>query len=92
MIIRLADLAHLPLSPHQEYSAAEMEAARAHHVRRGLRYNTRTGVTSDRDGWRARFSNAVDIPSDYDAADVLQWLFRPEISNSASRVRRGFEP
>ena len=93
-IITLASLADIPTPPHATYTPAEMEAARRHHEARGLRFDNKTGTARDRDGlvsqWRD-WPNAEGWPYT-DRADLLRWEFFGTIANSASRVRRGFEP
>lgn len=91
-MIRLADLQGVQTPEHDTYSPAEMDAARDVLVRRGLRYNPATGVVRDNDGERGGYCSRSDIPAYACAADVMAGEFRSYIANSASRVRRGFNP
>lgn len=92
-IVTLASLAHLPTPKHDTYSPAQMEAARAVHVARGLRFDNATGILrDDRMGELSRFSNPADHVPAQTLEEVMRWQFRARLANSASRVARGFEP
>lgn len=90
-IYRLVDLVSIPTPAHREYSTVQMEAARAVMVARGLRFDDKTGITSNNNGWLSRPSGYVHNPHG-NAVDVLQWEFFSHIANSASRVVRGLTP
>lgn len=91
-VIHLRDTSHVPTPTHAEYSPAEMEAARAVHVARNLRFDNATGVLrDDRLGELSRLSNPADHTPHESLEDVMRWQFRACLANSCSRVRRGFD-
>lgn len=89
-VVRLADLSDIPTPAHDEYTPAEMQAARAAMLETGLRYDNATGVISNRNGWLSRPSNPSDHEPMETLEEVMRWQFRAYIANAASRKRRGY--
>lgn len=91
--IRLSDLDYLPTPQGRvvQYPEATLAQARAALERRGLRFDNRTGVLRDDNGWLSKPSGYQHEPHET-PADVMEWEFRPAILNAASRITRGFQP
>jgi len=62
------------------------------HVNAGLKYNKKTGVTSDKTGMLAKYSYKRDIPKNLTREDIIKWEFMSQIANSCSRMKRGYKP
>lgn len=71
------------------YSDELVTQAIEHHQKRNLRFNRRTGVTSDRDGENSRFSEGHYQPFEFDEKGALFDLMG-DVYNSASRAMRGY--
>lgn len=76
----------------EQFGRGLFDKAVAHHIRRNLRANLKTGETLDCDGWRGRFT-AYDWAQVYDSAPhhVYFDFLRGHVMNSASRLSRGLE-
>lgn len=77
----------------KKWGADLFNKALAHHEKRQLVANLETGTTRDRDGVRSQFT-AYDWADTYkaDPGAIYFDFFRPAISNSCDRMRRGLEP
>lgn len=59
-------------------------------AKKGLKYNTKTGVTYIGREERERFSDKEDIPKYSTVEEVLEDQFVQYVLNSASRLERGY--
>lgn len=89
--IWLRDCAGIPLPVKDGYSAEHISQARAALVARGLRFDNKTGVKRDNDGWLSRPSNYTHEPH-VSVEEVMQWEFSCSIYNSAQRIKHGYKP
>lgn len=89
--IWLRDCTDIPLPAKDEHSPEHIVTARAAMIARGLRFDNKTGVLRDNDGWLSRPSGYTHEPH-VSLEEVMQWEFSPAIYNGSQRIRHGYKP
>jgi len=62
------------------------------HLSDKIKYNKKIGIVSNRLGFISSYSYKKDIPKNPTRDEIIEWEFMGEITNSCSRLRRGFNP
>jgi hypothetical protein len=88
-IIRLRDLASLPIHHGDEWASHIVREARTALERADLRFNNRNGRMLLHDETVERFKDESHFCPHPDTDAVMRWEFSRHITNACSRITRG---